>query len=89
LKAHSDCQVGEVGGVPVNSGTPSVTVPALPFAGHAAGQIGVLVEDLSADLARWSALLGRDDWLVYTYGPHNMKNASYHAGRARSACGSR
>jgi methylmalonyl-CoA/ethylmalonyl-CoA epimerase len=51
---------------------------SLPFAGRTAGQIGLLVEDLWAGMAKWSALLGRDDWLVYTYGPHNMTNARYY-----------
>jgi methylmalonyl-CoA/ethylmalonyl-CoA epimerase len=55
--------------------------PQLPFARRPPGQIGMLVEDLHACLRGWSAALGREDWLVYTYGPHNLKNATYR-GRA-------
>jgi methylmalonyl-CoA/ethylmalonyl-CoA epimerase len=50
---------------------------APPFAGLPPGQIGLLVDDLHAAMTRWSAVLGRADWLVYTYGPQNLKNSSY------------
>ena len=50
---------------------------APPFAGLPPGQIGLLVDDLHAAMTSWSAVLGRADWLVYTYGPQNLKNASY------------
>jgi methylmalonyl-CoA/ethylmalonyl-CoA epimerase len=55
----------------------------VPYSAHSAGQIGLLVENLGSAIASWSALLDRDDWLVYTYGPHNMSNARYYGRPSR------
>jgi catechol 2,3-dioxygenase-like lactoylglutathione lyase family enzyme len=35
-------------------------------------QIGLLVPDLREGVARYSTLLGRDDWSVFTYGPDDV-----------------
>jgi methylmalonyl-CoA/ethylmalonyl-CoA epimerase len=55
----------------------SPDTPLLPFTGLAAGQIGILVDDIDSRMAVWGAILDRDDWLLYTYGPNNLKNAAY------------
>ncbi|WP_330174294.1 VOC family protein [Streptomyces sp. NBC_01498] len=52
------------------------TLPA-PLAGLPVAQIGILVPDLAAGIATWSALLGADDWLVYTYGPETVPRLTY------------
>ena len=43
----------------------------------------MLVENLGTAMVRWSTLLNRDDWLVYTYGPDNMSNARYYGRPSR------
>lgn len=40
-------------------------------------QIGILVPDLAAGIRKWSAVLGRDDWRVYTYGPDWVPELTY------------
>lgn len=40
-------------------------------------QVAYVVPDLDAAIPLWSALLGRDDWRIYTYGPHNTHDLNY------------
>jgi hypothetical protein len=40
-------------------------------------QIGILVPDLAEGIRKWSAILGRNDWLVYTYGPDSIRCDSH------------
>ncbi|MFJ5260049.1 VOC family protein [Streptomyces sp. NPDC088387] len=48
-----------------------------PLRGLPVAQVGILVPDLAAGIATWSALLGADDWLVYTYGPDSVPQLTY------------
>ena len=50
-----------------------------PFRSRQVAQIGVIVPDLPAAVRTWSALLGLDDWLIYTYGPGYMPELTYRA----------
>jgi methylmalonyl-CoA/ethylmalonyl-CoA epimerase len=40
-------------------------------------QIGILVPDLAEGIRKWSTILGRKDWLVYTYGPDSVPEMTY------------
>ena len=40
-------------------------------------QIGILVPDLAEGIRKWSAILGREDWRVYTYGPDWVPELTY------------
>ena len=40
-------------------------------------QIGILVPDLAKGIKQWSAILGREDWRVYTYGPDVVPELTY------------
>lgn len=42
-----------------------------------ARQIGILVPDLADGIRKWSSILGRADWLVYTYGPDWVPELTY------------
>ncbi|WP_455356432.1 VOC family protein [Streptomyces sp. SYSU K217416] len=55
---------------------PSTVLPP-PLAGLPVAQVGILVPELGAGIATWSALLGTDDWLVYTYGPESVPRLGY------------
>lgn len=46
-------------------------------------QIGLLVPDLVSGIANWSALLGRSDWLVYTYGPTTVPKLIFRGEQGR------
>jgi methylmalonyl-CoA/ethylmalonyl-CoA epimerase len=59
------------------SGMPSPRTLPAPLAGLPVAQVGILVPDLAAGIATWSALLGADDWLVYTYGPETVPRLGY------------
>ncbi|EPD57794.1 VOC family protein [Streptomyces sp. HGB0020] len=59
------------------AGLPRPGVLPAPLAGLPVGQVGILVPDLAAGIATWSALLGTDEWLVYTYGPDTVPQLSY------------
>ncbi len=48
-----------------------------PLAGLPVAQVGILVPDLAVGMATWSALLGSNDWLVYTYGPDSVPQLTY------------
>jgi methylmalonyl-CoA/ethylmalonyl-CoA epimerase len=52
---------------------------ALPTAlqGLTPTQICLLVPDLAAGVAAWSAVLGRSDWLVYTYNPDTVPELTF------------
>ena len=52
---------------------------ALPdfLQGIVPAQIGILVPDLAAGIRTWSAILGRSDWRVYTYGPDWVPELTY------------
>jgi len=45
-------------------------------------QIAYVVADLDSAIAAWSGILGRSDWRVYTYGPHNTKDLRYRGSSA-------
>ncbi|WP_329387548.1 VOC family protein [Streptomyces sp. NBC_01716] len=62
------------------AGVPSAGALPPPLAGLPVAQVGVLVPDLGAGIATWSALLGADDWLVYTYGPETVPRLRYRGG---------
>ncbi len=51
-------------------------VPAF-LQGMVPAQIGILVPDLAEGIRKWSAILGRADWLVYTYGPDWVPELTY------------
>lgn len=40
-------------------------------------QIAVLVPDLREALVRYSLLLGRNDWSIFTYGPDNVEGLTF------------
>ncbi|MFF2852354.1 VOC family protein [Streptomyces sp. NPDC058001] len=61
-------------------GVPSAHLLPAPLAGLPVTQVGILVPDLEAGIATWSALLGTDDWLVYTYGPETVPRLGYRGG---------
>jgi methylmalonyl-CoA/ethylmalonyl-CoA epimerase len=52
---------------------------ALPTAlsGLSPTQVCLLVPDLAAGVAMWSAVLGRSDWLVYTYSPETVPELTF------------
>lgn len=62
------------------TGVPSTGPLPPPLAGLPVAQVGILVPDLGAGIATWSALLGTDDWLVYTYGPETVPRLGYRGG---------
>lgn len=43
----------------------------------APAQIGIWVPDLAKGIRQWSAILGREDWRVYTYGPDVVPELTY------------
>ncbi|MFD0661907.1 VOC family protein [Thermocatellispora tengchongensis] len=59
------------------AGVPGSAVLPAPLAGLPVAQVGILVPDLAAGIATWSALLGGDDWLIYTYGPDTVPQLAY------------
>ncbi|MFI0420070.1 VOC family protein [Spongiactinospora sp. 9N601] len=59
------------------NGLPDPVVLPPPLAGLPVAQVGILVPDLAAGIATWSALLGADDWLIYTYGPGTVPRLTY------------
>ncbi|RDD84639.1 VOC family protein [Streptomyces parvulus] len=61
-------------GAPAGGSPPGLP---LPLRGLPVAQIGILVPDLATGIRAWSALLGRDDWLVYTYGPESVPRLTY------------
>jgi len=52
---------------------------ALPRLG-APDQYGFLVPDLATAIRSWSAIIGDDDWAIYTYGPESMSRMSFRSG---------
>ncbi|MHB1164166.1 MAG: VOC family protein [Candidatus Nanopelagicales bacterium] len=40
-------------------------------------QVGILVPDLAEGIRQWTAILGRSDWRVYTYGPDWVPELTY------------
>ncbi|MER6171949.1 VOC family protein [Streptosporangium sp. NPDC001681] len=60
-----------------SAGLPDPAVLPAPLAGLPVAQVGILVPDLAAGVATWSALLGKDDWLIYTYGPDTVPHLAY------------
>ncbi|MFJ4789974.1 VOC family protein [Streptomyces sp. NPDC088794] len=63
------------------TGLPGPGVLPAPLAGLPVAQVGILVPDLAAGMATWSAILGSDDWLVYTYGPDSVPRLTYRGGQ--------
>jgi hypothetical protein len=51
-------------------------VPEL-LAGKTVDQVGIIVNDLRREVGIWSAVLGRDDWLFYTYQPATVPVLTY------------
>lgn len=45
-------------------------------------QVAYVVPDLDNAIRSWSRLLGRQDWRVYTYGPHNTRDLRYRGSTA-------
>ena len=54
----------------------SDAVPEL-LAGKTVDQVGIIVNDIRREVAVWSVLLGRDDWLFYTYQPSTVPVLTY------------
>lgn len=52
------------------------------LAGLSITQIAFLVPDLATAVAAWSAVLGRSDWLVYTYNPSTVPVLTFRGGPA-------
>lgn len=40
-------------------------------------QIAYIVDDLAEAIAQWTAILGRADWSIYTYGPENVEDLEF------------
>jgi catechol 2,3-dioxygenase-like lactoylglutathione lyase family enzyme len=53
------------------------------LSGLAITQIAFLVPDLATGVATWSAVLGRSDWLVYTYNPDTVPTLTFRGEPAR------
>jgi methylmalonyl-CoA/ethylmalonyl-CoA epimerase len=47
------------------------------LAGLAITQVAFLVPDLASAVSTWSAVLGRSDWLVYTYNPSTVPELTF------------
>jgi methylmalonyl-CoA/ethylmalonyl-CoA epimerase len=61
-----------------------VTPPAA-FRGLRPSQVGFVVPDLAASVAQYRAMLGLDDWLVYTYTPDNVPELTFRGEPGRFA----
>ncbi|MEV6985689.1 VOC family protein [Sphaerisporangium sp. NPDC051017] len=61
----------------LSAGIPDPAVLPAPLAGLPVAQVGILVPDLAAGVATWSALLGANDWLIYTYAPDTVPHLAY------------
>lgn len=55
---------------------------AIEQAGWQADQIGILVADLEASLARYSRLFAANQWSCYLYGPDTVPNLRYRGERS-------
>lgn len=47
------------------------------FRGLPVTQVAFLVPDLASGVETWGALLGRSDWLVYTYSPETVPHLTF------------
>ncbi len=47
------------------------------FGGKPITQLAFLVEDLADSVAAWSGVYGAEDWLVFTYGPDNVRTLRF------------
>jgi len=55
---------------------PGLTLPELTPVPKI-GQIGVLVSDLGRGIREWSAVMGSDDWMVFTYDSQRLPQMTY------------
>ncbi|MCL2396417.1 MAG: VOC family protein [Acidimicrobiaceae bacterium] len=71
-----------MGGTPGDHRLPGGPLPGA-LSGLAITQVAFLVPDLSAAVTTWSAVLGRSDWLVYTYNSSTVPVLTFRGEPAR------
>lgn len=65
------------------AGAPGENPLPTALAGLDVTQIALLVPDLAAAVNTWGAVLGRSDWLVYTYNASTVPVLTFHGEPAR------
>jgi methylmalonyl-CoA/ethylmalonyl-CoA epimerase len=60
----------------VTAGEGASSLPTA-FRGLPVTQVAFLVPDLASGVETWGALLGRSDWLVYTYSPETVPHLTF------------